>query len=38
LRPAAAALRRRTTAPAGLNDAVPAFQAEETSQVKEITR
>ena len=36
--PAAAALRRRTTAPAGLNDAVPAFQAEETSQVKEITR
>jgi len=36
--PAAAALRRRTTAPAGLNDAVPAFQAEQTtSQVEEIT-
>ena len=37
--PAAAALRRRTTAPAGLDGAVPAFQTEETtSQVKEITR
>ena len=37
--PAAAALRRRTTAPAGLDGAVPALQAEQTtSQVEEITR
>jgi hypothetical protein len=37
--PAAAALRRRTTAQAGLDGAVPALQAEETiTQVKEITR